>query len=314
MLRPRDRRNDLLLVETDAPPALLRAAIVEDVFALIADRTFDSPPHVRDIAALLARPAFERALALHHAMRPKRRSRSYKVVARVRGRQRFRRDEVHDVCERALAALLPHWVPREDATLALWAHAIGNRALVGVRLSDDTVAGRRYKRAHLPASLKPTIARALVLLVGTDAGDVVVDLMCGAGTLLRERADAGPARLVLGGDIDAEVIAAARTNVTRSAQLARWDAKRLPLRPASVDALITNPPYGRQHPAASLRRLYREMAREYARVLRPGGRCVVLASEPAVLREALPQQLATRRRLALVMRGLDVTAVVLSRR
>lgn len=110
------------------------------------------------------------------------------------------------------------------------------------------------------------------------------------------------------------MIAAARTNVTRSAQLARWDAKRLPLRPASVDALITNPPYGRQHRAASLRRLYREMAREYARVLRAGGRCVVLTSEPAVLREALPQQLAMRRRLALVMRGLDVTAVVLSRR
>src|SRR5206468_7807449 len=146
------------------------------------------------------------------------------------------------------------------------------------------------KRAHTPASLKPTVAAALVELSAPAARDVFIDAMCGAGTILRERADAGSAGRIIGGDIDAEAIAAARENVGRVPQVALWDAQRLPLRTASVDAVVTNPPYGRRHGASDgIDRLYRSAMRETERVLRRGGRCVVLSGAPSELLHALPR-------------------------
>src|SRR5262249_9226911 len=69
--------------------------------------------------------------------------------------------------------------------------------------------------------------------------------------------------------------------------LARWDATRLPLAVASVDRIVSNPPFGKQlSDPESIGPLYRDAVREYDRVLRLGGRAVLLVSEVAVLREA----------------------------
>ena len=158
------------------------------------------------------------------------------------------------------------------------------------------------------------MARALVLLSEPRPDDVVLDPMCGAGTILRERTDAGGARMVLGGDVDAGAVAAARVNAGRKPSLARWDATRLPLRDRCVDVVITNPPYGRQHEAlAGIDRLYARAMREAARVLRPDGRCVVLTGEPDVLLRALPPPLRVRSKRRLLLRGLPVTAFVMVR-
>ena len=78
--------------------------------------------------------------------------------------------------------------------------------------------------------------------------------------------------------------------------------------------MITNPPYGRQHEAANgLDRLYARSLREAARVLKLGGRCVVLTGEPQVLSRALPTTLRVRAKRRLLLRGLPVVAFVLVR-
>jgi len=46
----------------------------------------------------------------------------------------------------------------------------------------------------------------------------------------------------------------------------RWDARRLPFADGSVDLIFTDPPYGRDALP-----LYASLAKEAARVLRPGG-------------------------------------------
>jgi 23S rRNA G2445 N2-methylase RlmL len=204
----------------------------------------------------------------------------------------------------------------------VWVHVVGERTIVGVRLSDDTLAGRAYKRAHLPASLKPTVARAAAIMAEVGPSDVVVDPMCGAGTILREAAEQATAAskrirggLVAGGDVDAEALAAARQNTGKAARLAQWDARRLPLRNGVADVVITNPPYGRQHEASGdVAGLYRAVMREIARVLAPEGRAVVLTGEPAALQEALPRILNVRTKRRLLLRGLPVTAFVIVRR
>ena len=313
-----DRRDSIVLFQTADLARVLRCGLLEDAFLTLADLP---TPRARNVPAVLARTltreALDAALLDPHALLAKRRGRSYRVVVRVAGRQPFRREQVEAAFGRALASLLPHWVRARESAAAVevWVHVAGGRTVVGLRVSSDELAQRRYKRAHLPASLKPTVARALVLWSAPQPADVVLDPLAGAGTVLRERAEAGRAALIAGGDIDPAAVAAARTNTGRQAALALWDTTRLPMRPGSVDALITNPPYGRQHGAPDgIEGLYRGLLREAARVLRPGGRCVVLTGEPAVLARAVPAALRVRARHRLLVRGLAVTAFIMERR
>ncbi len=311
-----DKRDSVLVFTIEEPGRLERCGLIDDAFALLVDAP--TPPArsgPKQLAALLERPSLERAMVTHHSMRPKQRGRSFSVVARMAGKQQFHREDIDLPFKKALSLLLPHWVPtNDDSALEVWVHVIGERTIVGLRLSGDEMAQRTYKKAHLPASLKPTVARALVVLSEPRPGDIVLDPMAGAGTIVRERADAGRARIVLGGDMDPLAVGAAHTNCGRTADVARWDATRLPLRDASVDAVITNPPYGRQHEVASgLDRIYARSTREAARVLRNGGRCVVLTGELDTLMRALPPTLVVRAKRRMLLRGLSVTALTLTR-
>jgi 23S rRNA G2445 N2-methylase RlmL len=312
-----DRRESLLLFDARALPRVSSLGLLEDVFQVLIDaalpRTRNTPAA---LARLLTRDSLDAALSVHHATATKRRGRSYRIVVRVAGKQAFRREELEASFGRTLGVLLPHWVQTgENAAVELWVHVIGARAIVGMRLTDDAFAQRRYKRAHIPASLKPTVARALAIWSEPKPDDIVIDPMAGAGTIPRERASAARARLIAAGDIDAAAVAATRANGGRQVAVLRWDATRLPLRDACVDATITNPPYGRQHQApGGIEPLYRALLREAARVLRHGGRCVILTGEPAALRDVIPRPLAVRSAHRLLVRGLPVTAFVLERR
>jgi 23S rRNA G2445 N2-methylase RlmL len=318
-----DKRDGMVLFDAPDLSRVMSCGTIEDVYAVVLDApTGGGRGAPGRLARSLERGLLERALSAHHALRPGKRGRSYRVVARVAGAHPFRREEVEAAFAKRLDALLGKWVPaREGAALELWVHVVGERTIAGVRLSDDTLAGRRYKRAHVPASLKPTVARALAIMAEVRAGDVVVDPMCGAGTVVREAAEQQRAHSkgqssgsCVGGDVDAAAIEAARVNVGRAGELAVWDARRLPLRDGCVDIVISNPPYGRQHEAvAGLGKLYRAAMREAARVLRPGGRCVVLTGEPSTLLEALPKALRVRSKRRLLLRGLPVMAVVMVR-
>jgi 23S rRNA G2445 N2-methylase RlmL len=312
-----DKRDSIIVFHMNETARALKCGTIEDVFEVVLDAPTGvgrRAPH--DLARKLERPIVERALLTHNALRPGKHGRSYKVVARVAGQHLFRRDDVESAFARALDLMLAKWVPArgKTAALELWAQVIGERTLVGVRLSDDTLAQRTYKKAHLPASLKPTVARALVLMAELKPGMVVLDPMCGAGTILREAAESVRGLTLIGGDNDPEALEAGRVNAGKQATLELWDATKLPLDDASVDAVITNPPYGRQHEAIpGLGKLYRQAMREAARVLRPGGQCVVLTGEPRELSEALPKTFRIRSKRRILLRGLPVTAFVIVR-
>jgi 23S rRNA G2445 N2-methylase RlmL len=153
---------------------------------------------------------------------------------------------------------------------------------------------RTYKQEHLPASLRPTVAAAMVRLLEARSGQLVVDPMCGAGTILGEQLVLGrhhrEARArILGADRNLAALWTAEANLRGlgPSSLLCWDARRLPLATESVDRLVSNPPFGKQlGRPQEIEPLYQRMAVEYNRVLRPQGRAVLLAADFRALKEA----------------------------
>ncbi len=272
----------------------------EDVF-LLAWGTDELTYRAEDLKSVRRWTAHDadwgRLLALHHAVRPKPKGKpSYHLVAQMHGQHGYRRVDTLKALAGGLAGHFPpSWRPvGENAAVEVWLTIDGRTAVCGLRLSDRTMRHRTWKQEHLPASLRPTVAAAMVRLAQPRADMLLVDPMCGAGTILGEAIDyARRHRLgtlqVWGGDWEANALRAAETNLRRlgPARLERWDATRLPLEDAGADRIVSNPPFGKQLASPEeVGPLYRRMVPEYDRVLKPGGRAVLLVSEDAPLREA----------------------------
>jgi len=239
---------------------------------------------------------WSRLLAIHHALRPKPKGKpSYHLVAQMHGQHGYRRVDALDALAGGLAGHFPaSWRQvGEGAAVEVWRTIDGRTAVCGLRLSDRTMRHRTWKQEHLPASLRPTVAAAMVRLAEPRRDMRLVDPMCGAGTILGEAITyARRHRLgtlqVWGGDREAAAVRAAETNLRHlgPARLERWDATHLPLEDASADRIVSNPPFGKQLSRPDeVGPLYRRMIPEYDRLLKPGGRAVLLVSEGALLRE-----------------------------
>ena len=139
-----------------------------------------------------------------------------------------------------------------------------------VRAMFDEIAPV-YERFNTLATLGRDAAwrRKAVAVAGVRAGDVVLDLCCGTGDMLRALARAAPtARLFIGIDFAANMLAhASRTEMEFSFMQA--DAQRLPLGDRSVDVITCA--FG----VRNFRDLQAGLEEMY-RVARPGARVVIL--------------------------------------
>lgn len=223
---------------------------------------------------------------------------TYRIIGRQYGKFGYGRRDLINAVLRGLKQRYPRWTPvADDAQVEVWANLLGSQLLIGLRLSDRGMRHRFERKVELPASLRPSVAAAMVLLTEPAVEDVFLDPMAGSGTILWERAQAGPYAQILGGDIDAERVDAARKNVRDrkggrlpDLEIRQWDARELPLEDNAVDKVATNLPFGKQisgggGPAA----LYPPVLAELARVVRPGGRIVLLSSEYDLVKEQVRQ-------------------------
>jgi 23S rRNA G2445 N2-methylase RlmL len=212
------------------------------------------------------------------------------------GQHVYRRVDARKALAQGLAGKLPaSWRhAEENASVEIWLTIHDTTAVCGLRLSDRTMRHRRYKAEHIPASLRPTLAAALVRLAAARPGECFLDPMCGAGTILAEQLAVGrhhgaAAVWVLGGDLDTGALAAARANLRPfgDVHLASWHATCLPLPDESIHCLVSNPPFGKQlGEPEEIEPLYRSLVPEYNRVLQSGGRIVLLVADARSLKPA----------------------------
>lgn len=282
--------------------AVLELRTTEDVFLLAwgSNSLTYTAADLDTIRTWTARKAdWPHLFKLHHKLRPKTKGRpTYHIVCQMQGEHGFRRADAREAFVAGLQGKIPHgWqYSNENAWLELWLSIYSKTAVCGVRLSDRTMRHRTYKLEHIAASLRPTVAAAMVRLAGIGPGMTVLDPMCGAGTILAEALDIAGKRSragkvhVVGGDVDPNAVFVASQNLEKMGpvDLARWDATALPLETTSVDRIVSNPPFGKQLSSIDqIGPLYEAASAEWDRVLRPGGRAVLLAMEQEGLRRVL---------------------------
>jgi 23S rRNA G2445 N2-methylase RlmL len=281
--------------------SLLQLRTTEDVYLLAwgTDQLTHRAVDLKHIRRWTDKHAdWSRLLQIHHSVHAKPKGKpGYRLVAQMNGDNAYLRRDARRALSEGLVGKLPaSWKHvDENAAVEVWLTIDGPTAVCGLRLSDRTMRHRTYKLEHLPASLRPTVAAAMVRLAEARPGQLVLDPMCGAGPILAEQlavgwsAVEGKSVRVSGGDVDRAALLAASFNLQRLGRpsLSQWDARRLPLASESVDGIVSNPPFGVQlGQPEEIGPLYRDMVREYHRVLRTHGRAVLLAADGAALREA----------------------------
>jgi hypothetical protein len=142
--------------------------------------------------------------------------------------------------------------------------------------------------------LRPVNARLLIEIAKIQNGDVVLDPCCGIGTIPLNITNG----IGVGGDLSLlpnglGVLAGTYLNEfgrsNPSTNLCAWDASCLPIRPGSIDVVVTDLPFGKL--CLSSNKLYQLLPlwfSELARVLRPGtGRAVILCGAIGIVGDAL---------------------------
>jgi 23S rRNA G2445 N2-methylase RlmL len=271
----------------DEPLApLLGLRTVDDVFLDVATGSgiMSQRSALDRLGALCAQLDLYQVVAHCAEVRMVPRSPIFSVTANFVGKRNYSTAEIKQACAGSIAAAYGWTYAPDDAEADLNVRVFidHDMAFVGVRLGERPLHRRPYKQAHVPGSLKPPVAAAMLALAKVGTGMRLLDPCCGAGTILIEAAQIGA--VVQGGDCDPDAVTAARANISAagvSADVREWDARALSLDDGTFERVMTNLPWGREVQVdAALETFYSRVCAEIRRVLAPGGRVAVLTSLP----------------------------------
>jgi len=163
--------------------------------------------------------------------------------------------------------------------IAIYAEVMNNTFIVGMDITwPRALHDRDYRRYVHPSSLRPTIAYALVRLSKTKDKEIILDPMCGGGTILIEATLTFPNLKAFGMDMNQDFVKGAFKNINaagvrRRAILKVGDARILDKEFPNIefDRIITDPPYGIRMRPRGLKELYKRFLESSLSVLRDYG-------------------------------------------
>jgi 23S rRNA G2445 N2-methylase RlmL len=317
-----EARRGKLLVETSAPiDRLLGLRSCFHVYGRITCRD-DLPQDASGpgwLKALCQSLDFDEALRLW-AARFNRDGEpgSFRITAQRSGEQDYSSQQAAAALGAGVEARFGWPVNLKEPDIEIYAHLRDEELLMGVTLTPSSLhLADQLERGR--TGLKQPIAYGAARLARLQADEIVLDPMCGVGTLPIEAAALQPEARQLAGDRDrGEIERAARNRQRTGARfsLMQCDARNLPLADASIDVVLSDLPFGVR--VGSHRRnvhLYPPVFAELARVLRPGGRAILLSLE----RRLVQRRIEKDRRWSCEARhpvhygGLDPAVYVLKR-
>ena len=179
----------------------------------------------------------------------------------------------------------------DDVEDEVWMFSVDEEYYFGIPIvKSRSIEGRDERTAERRGALPPPIAAALAFSLSPRADDVVLDPVCGSGTLLAEFGAYAPGARLVGRDIDAEAVAIARQNLKHltNVEISEADSAKQAA-PGSATALLANLPFGLQYGKRSDNpKLYREIILKAAEAAEPTKwRGIVFTSDTESLGKAL---------------------------
>ena len=171
----------------------------------------------------------------------------------------------------------------KNPQLEVYIHASEEYFTVGFPVISKPLSQRNYLN-HI--ALRSTVCYAMLLSLGDlPNGYILLDPMCGAGTLITEAAVNYPDILIFGIDIDFSQLKKAHENVygancSSKVELFHADVTNLPMKNESINAIICDFPFGNKFGTPEdVKKLLPLAIKEMNRVLTVRGKVILLVNE-----------------------------------
>jgi tRNA G10 N-methylase Trm11 len=193
------------------------------------------------------------------------------------------RKEIAEVLIQGVLNHFPKWKVKDPASIELWGFYLNESLYTGLRLSTDKMRYHNKTPSMREGTLRPTIAYAMIYAASPKDNEIIVDPMCGSGTIISEGILYNNNAKYIGGDRDPKAISIAKSRIDyhkNNVELQIWDAKKLPFKEKEIDLIVTNLPYGKQFSSESRNhKLYDELLNHWNSLLKESGKMLLLTAD-----------------------------------
>ena len=216
---------------------------------------------------------------------PKIKNNTFRVIIMERGKLKpLPKNMIHEL-ENKIMQQTRMSTYRANPETEIWLNRRSNgRTYFMVRTQKHTPHEKALKKGEL----RPDVVEALLFEAGINKNSVVADLFGGWGAIAAGVAESGRYRKIYTGDINPECVAYQKKRLENKNNyyVQKWDAQHTPLADNSVDAIITDPPWGKFEKIEAAD-FYNAWITEAARILTPDGSLVFLSAAQEEAKQAL---------------------------
>ena len=208
---------------------------------------------------------------------PKLNGRTFRVIVMDCGKLRSIPGNIMNAIEKNISRQTKLNANRANPDIEIWLNRRNSNAVIFMlRVKKHPSFEKNLKKGEL----RPDIVDIMIHKAKISMDSVVVDPFGGWGAIAAAIIESGRGMTMHTGDINDEIVQyqKKRFKGKRNCTVYKWDARELPFGDMTVDAIITDPPWG-EYQQVDIVSLYDEFIGEAARILRPDGSLVFLTSQ-----------------------------------